>query len=271
MIGNVKSFVRRTPTASRSTRYALVAVGVVVAVAVAATAAADGAKTVPAAFRLVFEGKHTPELLHEGTFTTAASFCPSGSAADTSIDSNTETAVRTFRCSGSADAFTARVKPLPAEHGGSGSWQIVSGSGALADLRGKGTWTSVRLGGTTDDPATITFRSTWEGVTDYDASAPTIALSRSSAQRLRRPKGAYLVRFRLSFSEAAGNVVTYDVRVIDPRNAHEVPKVGSTSTGTASFAIHVRPTRRTRILTIKVEATDPVGNAAHLATKLRIR
>jgi len=125
------------------------------------------------------------------------------------------------------------VKPVPAEHCGGGSWQIVSGSGALADLRGKGTWTSAR--------------------------------------KLRRPKGAYRLRFGLSFSEAAGNVVSYELKVIDPRNRLEVSKFGETSTGTVSLSLRVRPTKRTRVLRIEVEATDPVGNAAQLARTLRIK
>jgi hypothetical protein len=163
------------------------------------------------------------------------------------------------------------VNPLPAEHGGNGTWQIVSGKGALVNLRGKGRWTSVRLSGVTDDPASITFRSTWEGVTDFDASPPTIAVSRSSARKVRRPKGTYLLRFVLSFSDAAGNAVSYQLTVIDPRNLLEVSRRGETTTGTASLAMRVRPTKRTRILKIKIDATDPVGNAAQLATTRRIR
>jgi hypothetical protein len=85
--------------------------GVLTAVATVALAtagaAADGARKSPATFRLVFDGKHTPALLHEGPFSTSASFCLSGYAADASIEAETETAVRTFRCSGAADEFTA--------------------------------------------------------------------------------------------------------------------------------------------------------------------
>jgi hypothetical protein len=185
-------------------------------------------------------------------------------------EAEVETAVRTFRCSGSADEFTARVKPLPAEHGGQGSWQIVEGSGALANLRGKGTWTSVRLSGN-DNPTSITFRSTWQGVADFDASPPTIAVSRSSARKLRRPKGAYVLGVVLSFGDSPGSAVSYELTAIDPRTSLEVSKFGETSTGTASVALRVRPTRRTRILRINVEATDPLGNAGQLATTLRIR
>jgi hypothetical protein len=72
--------------------------GLLVAVAAGAMAAAggaaDGARKAPAAFRLVFDGKHTPALQHEGPFTTSASFCLAGSAADISVESSTDTAVR---------------------------------------------------------------------------------------------------------------------------------------------------------------------------------
>lgn len=244
---------------------------VLATIAVAAAGAADGSRKAPASFRLVFDGQHTPALLHEGPFTTSASFCLSGYAADVNIEAETETAVRAFRCSGSADEFTARVKPVPAEHGGGGSWQIVSGTGVLANWRGKGTWTSVRLGGTDGNPASITYRSTWQGVADFDASAPTISLSRSSARKLRWPKGAYLLHFGLSFDEATGNVVSYELRVIDPRTKLEVPKSGQSSTGRASLTMRVRPTKRTRVLRIRIAASDPVGNAAELASSLRIR
>jgi len=234
-------------------------------------AAADGASRASVSFRLVFDGMHTAALMHEGPFTTSAAFCAAGHAADLRIEADTETAVRRFSCSGSSDEFTARVKPVPAEHGGNGSWQIVDGAGALTNLRGKGTWTSVRLSGTDGDPRTITYRSTWQGVVDFDASAPAISVSKSSAKKLRRPKGAFQLSFALAFDEAAGNVVSYELTVIDPRTALRVTRFGDTSTGRATAALRVRPTKRTRILRVVVEATDPFGNTAQLATTRRIR
>ena len=245
---------------------------VLAAVAVAALgAAADGARNAPSTFRLVFDGRHTAALSHEGPFTTSASFCPSGYAADDRIEAETDTAVRTFRCSGSADQFTARITPVPAEHGGSGSWLIVSGAGALATLRGRGTWTSVRLSGTDADPSSITYRSTWQGVTDFDVSPPTIAVSKATARKLRRPKGTFQLRFALSFAEAAGSAVAYELRVIDPRSRLETFRSGETETGTASLVLRVKPTKRTRIMQVRIAATDPVGNAAQLARTLRLR
>lgn len=240
-------------------------------VTVGMAGAADLSREAPAPFQLVFDGKHTPTLLHEGPFTTSASFCLSGYATDISVQSDIETAVRTFRCIGSADEFTAQVKPLPAEHGGSGSWQIVKGSGALAELRGKGTWTSIRVTGAAGDPATITFRSTWQGVTDFDASPPTIAISKSTVRRLRRPKGAYLLRLVLSFGDVPGNLLSYDLTIIDPRNSLQYGKSGQTGTGAASVSLRVGPTRRTKILKVRIEATDAVGNTSQLASTLRLR
>jgi hypothetical protein len=135
--------------------------------AAGAASGASGGTATPAGFGLVLDGRHRPDLTHEGTFTTSASFCPSGSAVDLT-ETTLHTVLGEFACAGSTDSFTAQVSPTPAEHGGTGSWKIVAGKGALATLRGKGTWTSVRLSGSDADPASITFRSTWHGVTDFD-------------------------------------------------------------------------------------------------------
>jgi hypothetical protein len=248
-------------------------------VLLAATATAAGAGgshaavSTPAAFHVVFDGKHNAALLHEGTFTTSSSFCASGTAADISVEAETDTAVRRFSCSGSAGTFTARVTPLPAEHGGLGSWQIVDGSGPLAELRGKGTWTSTRLSGRPDDPASITFRSTWDGVADLDTSPPTIAVSSSSARKLRRPKGAYTLRVVLSFGDAGGSTVSYRLVVVDPRKPLNwlATKSGETATGAATSTLRVRPVKNTRILQLKVVASDAVGNEATLAGTVRLR
>ena len=254
---------------------ALLGAAIATLVALALPAAGTSKNRVQAAapeFQLVFDGKHTPSLLHEGPFTTNASFCPSGYAMDTGVDSATETALRKFTC-GSSGGFTAQLGRLPAEHGGSGIWHIVEGSGPLADLRGKGTWSSVRLGGTLTDPASITFRSTWKGAAALDAAPPTIAASKRSAQKLRRPKGAYRIRIVLSLNDAAGSAVSYTMAVIDPRRPNDwlATKSGATSSGTAAFSLRVRPAKRTRILHLKVDASDAVGNSTAFATTLRLR
>jgi hypothetical protein len=80
----------------------------------------------------------------------------------------------------------------------------VGGSGAFANLRGKGRWRSIPLGGSSSDPATITFRSTWTGMVDFDVSPPTVAFSKATARKPKRPRGAYSLRLLLSLHDPKG-------------------------------------------------------------------
>jgi hypothetical protein len=244
----------------------------VVALTAAGATATGGSQAAPGSFKLVFEGRHNAALLHEGTFTSSVVDCPSGSAADVSFDTETESALRKFTCVGTKGEFTARVAPLPAEHGGLGSWQIVAGSGPLADLRGKGTWTSTRLAGRPDDPATIVFRSAWDGVADFDVTAPTIGVSSASARKLRRPKGTYKLRAVLSLSDAEGGVVSYRLEIVDPRKPLNLLgwKKGET-TATSVATVRVHPAKTTRVLQLNIAANDAVGNDATFTKTVRLR
>jgi hypothetical protein len=245
---------------------------VVAALMAAGATAAGGSRAAPASFKLIFEGRHNAALLHEGTFTSSVVGCPSGSAADVSFDTDTESALRRFSCAGSKGEFTARVAPLPAEHGGLGSWQIVAGNGSLANLRGKGTWTSTRLAGRPDDPATIVFRSTWDGVVDFDVTAPTVGVSSVGVRKLRRPKGTYRLRVVLALSDAEGGVVSYRLEVVDPRKPLNLlgwKKGETTATSVATVRIH--PAKTTRVLQLKIAANDAVGNAATFTRTVRLR
>ncbi len=240
--------------------------------AAAGATATGGSRAGPASFQLVFEGKHNAALLHEGTFTSSVEGCSSGSAADISFDTETESALRRFSCGGSVGEFTARVAPLPAEHGGLGSWQIVAGSGQLANLRGKGTWTSTRLAGRSDNPASIVFRSTWDGVADFDVTAPAVGVSSVSARKLRRPKGTYRLRVVLSLSDAEGGVVSYRLEVTDPRkplNLLAWKKGETTATSIATLQVH--PAKTTRVLQLKIAANDAVGNDTSFAKMFRLK
>ena len=239
--------------------------------AVAVTTAAGAAGHARTSFQLVFDGAHNAALLHEGRFTTSASFCPSGSAEDVSLDAPSETAVRRFRCSGSAGEFDARVTPLPAEHGGQGVWQIVGGIGPLANLRGKGTFTSTRTAGRSDDPATIMFRSSWDGVVDFDPDAPQVAVTKGSAKKLRKPKGTYTVRLTLSLEDAAGGAVSYQVEVSDPRTRRGLAfRLGQATAPTVSLTLRLKVPARARTLQVKVSATDLVGNEATALASIRV-
>ena len=225
----------------------------------------------PPSFQLVFDGRHNAQLQHVGTFTTSASWCSSGSVAEVSIDSTTDTATRRFTCAGGGD-FTATVRPLPAEHGGSGTWQIVGGTGPLANLRGKGTFASMLVAGHPDDPATIVFRSTWSGVADFDVDLPAVALKAAAVHKLKRPLGTYTVRLALSLTDSGGGNVSYVLQIVDPKKPTRafLFKFGQTAGAvTGTYRIKVPTTMRT--VRLKVDASDAVGNTAAFSRIIRLK
>lgn len=246
------------------------AVTALAAVVVLSTGGA--AVAAPSSFQLVFDGKHQANLLHQGTFTTSSSLCTAGTAEDVSIDEATLTATRQFTCN-EGGSFTATVGELPAEHGGSGTWQIVSGTGPLTELRGKGTFSSVRTGGDPNNPETITFRSTWTGVADLDAAPPAVGLKHWSAKKLRRPRLTYRVGFTLSLTDAGGGPVSYELQIVDPRKPSSalVFKLGSAANGTVTKTFRIKVRKHTRQLRLKVDASDAVGNESAFAKTFRLR
>jgi hypothetical protein len=238
----------------------------------AALLSAGGAEaTVPATFHLVFDGRHNAGFLHEGTFVTGATWCASGSAVDESVTPSTDTAVRQFSCAGGG-AFTAEVQPLPAEHGGSGTWQIVAGTGPLADLRGKGTFTSVRVSGSSDDPATLTFRSTWDGVADFDATPPTVGIA-GSAHVLNRTQRIYRLRVVLSLTDASTGPIAYVLEVVDPRkpSASLIYKLGKATAATVTSSFRLKVSKGAKALQLRLDGTDALGNDASTAKTVRLK
>ena len=180
------------------------------------------AGTSVSSFELVLDGRHVPAtipsasgVMHVGTFTASVPFCASGTMVDLAFEGSVAVR-RSYTCGDGTGSMSMRVTRPAFEHftGGDGSWQILGGTGQYASLRGKGTYTSVHLGGDPADWGTVTFRSTSSGIADLDADAPQIVVARSSATKLRRPVGVYLVR--LSFSardNVEGNVASYQVTI----------------------------------------------------------
>jgi hypothetical protein len=248
-----------------------VRIGAIIALVAAALMWISGAGVGAApSFQLVFDGRHNAQLQHEGTFTTTASWCSSGSVAEISVDSTTDTATRRFTCAGGGD-FTATVRPLPAEHGGSGTWQIVDGTGPLSDLRGKGTFQSALVSGHPEDPATIVFRSTWNGVADFDIEPPKVTLNAATVRKLKRPVGTYSVRLALSFADNGGGLVSYVLQIVDPKKPTRafVFKLGQAARDvTPIFRIKVPTTMRA--VQLKIDSTDPVGNTAAFSRSIRL-
>jgi hypothetical protein len=246
------------------------AVLTVAAILVVGVARAGGAVTASPAFHLEFTGKHNENLWHEGPFTTSASFCPTGYAMDVDVDDTTLTTTRRFTCS-SGDAFTARLGSLRAEHGGTGTWEIVGGTGGLADFRGHGEFTSTRLSGSTDDPLSITFKSAWDGVADFDVTAPTITVATATVRKLARPKGLSQLRVTASLADSGG-AVAYHVAVSDARKPLLLlgQKSGTAATSPLAIALRFRPPRGMRALRLQIDATDPVGNQSKLVRVIRV-
>jgi len=240
--------------------------GVVPAAALAALVGLGGAAAgAPPAFQLVLDGRHNAQLQHEGTFTTNASWCPSGSITEISVDSTTDTATRRLDCAGGGD-FTATIRPLPAEHGGSGTWRIVGGSGPLASLRGKGTFTSTLVSGRPDDPVTIAFRSTWSGFADFDDEPPVLAVASTAARRVAR--GTYVVRVAVTLTDRGGGSVAYVAQLTDPKRPTRafVYRVGQTIGG-LRFTSRIKVPSNLRALRLQLDGTDQVGNASPMLVR----
>jgi len=249
-----------------------VRIGAIIALAAAALVWISGAGIAAApSFQLVFDGRHNAQLQHVGTFTTTATWCSSGSVGEISVDPATDTATRRFTCAGGGD-FTATVRPLPAEHGGSGTWQIIDGTGPLADLRGKGTFLSTLVSGHLDDPATIVFRSTWTGVADFDVDPPKVTLNAATVRKLKRPVGTYTVRLALSFADNGGGPISYVLQIVDSKRPTRafIYKLGQADRDvTSAFRIKVPTTMRA--VQLKVDSTDAVGNTAAFARSIRLK
>ena len=249
----------------------------VIGLAISLSTGAAGAA--PSPFQLVLEARHAPAtfptpsgLQHVGTFTSSSPLCPSGTAKDIASLGG-DVAAREFTCSVSGARFIAHVGPLLSEHGGSGTWQIVSGTGPLADLRGRGTWHSVLLGGVDSDPLTIAFRNSWDGFADMDAAPPTIAVTSSSVRKLKRPAGAYRISVHLSVVDANGGPVGYALSLADARSPALAlwSKQGRTTSRSVAIDTRVTPARSARALSLKAIASDAVGNERSFVTRVHLR
>ncbi|MGZ4257856.1 MAG: hypothetical protein ACXVRE_08850 [Gaiellaceae bacterium] len=242
------------------------------------------ASAAPASFGLVFDGHHvvapqfTGGLAHVGTFTTNDALCPSGHAEDIAVrrakGSDHFDSTRLFTCDGSSGAtFTATIHLMNAEcQGYSGVWQVISGTGPLADLRGKGSFTSVVTGGDPQDTLTITFRTTWTGTADLDAMPPTLALTKHTITKLSRPSQRYRLKLTLALSDNGGGPVAYSLTLVDPSTLKAlVRKSGTTSAASIHWTLVLKPRARTRALRLNVVASDAVGNQSTLRRKIPLK
>ena len=92
----------------------------------------------------------------------------------------------------------------------------------------------------------MTFRSTWIGVAGFDDVAPAISAVRTTAAKLRRSQGMFLLRIAFSVrDDQVGNAVDY--RVLATSGLSRLPfSEGRTTSGTVSLTLRVRPPSRAR-------------------------
>jgi hypothetical protein len=247
------------------------AVGFAIAIAWIAT----GAAAAPTSFTLQFSGKHVPntnpalkaDLSHEGRFSASAPLCPTGPAVDTKdVELEPLSVMRTHTCDDGTGTFTAFMPTVRGEHGGGGSWKIVEGTGRYATLRGVGTYTGRLVSGDPDRFETIVYATSWQGVVDFDAVAPTLTAN-ATAKKLKKPTRTYSVRAVLDAHEGP---VTYSVD-FRAGKALLALKSGTAASGRVTTSVRFRAPRGVRTVKVIVTVTDVVGNESSTTLSVGLR
>ena len=247
----------------RSTKWAAaLALGLAGLIGVgAATVSAAPARTAASAFELALEETSTwdDELVftYQGTFRSGAPFCATGTVVDPPGWNTLQLA-----CDDGTGSLTVSLASVGyGESPWNTTWRILDGSGSYAGLRGKGSLRGELL---SSHPGGGTWRSTFQGVVDRDAVAPTITLSSASATKLRRPAGTYVLRLGIALrDDVAGNPVSYTVRASGPGGREWARTVGTARTEAVSIKLRIRPIAGARTVRLELIAEDPVGNTAY--------
>ena len=258
---------RLLPDATAARLGGLFAIALCIAFALLSVPAA----ATPSSFSLTFEGAHLVDatlpagLRHEGRFTASAPFCSSGRAYDVrQIDDGSSLTVwRLHTCDDGSGSFTAYMPALVGEHGGSGGWKIVEGTGSYATLRGMGTYTGTLVSGDPELYLTITYRTHWQGLVGFDADPPTVESFTATAKRLRLPHRTYALRIAVTAQDAS-TPVEFVAEISSGRTPLSVDMLKKTSTalGKALITLRVSPPARARSAQIALTTTDALGNAS---------
>jgi hypothetical protein len=244
----------------RSTKWAAaLALGLAGLIGVgAATVPAAPARNAASTFELTLEGTMTfdDEVVRvQGTFRSRAPFCATG----TLVDPASLQGAWRFACDDGTGSLTVSFA-VPAPSLSNSTWRILDGSGRYAGLRGRG---SVRSEVLDSGPRGVTWRTTFQGDVDFDAVAPTIALSSATAKKLRHPAGAYALRLRIALRDnVTDNPVSYIVRARGPGLRELARRFGTANTGAVSTTLRIRPIAGARTVRLQLTAEDPVGNSA---------
>ena len=260
-----------------TSRWAAVAAIGLAALIGMSTVTALAARTAAHPFGLTFDGRHEADaespvgFRHVGPFTASDPFCASGQAR-TLGGTDTAPLTRLLICEDGSGTASAFFMPPDSEHGGSGTWRIVSGTGKYEKLRGHGRFTSVRTGGDPLDHGSITFRSEWTGLADLDDAPPAIAFASATAAKLRRPAGTYSIKLALALSDdTAENSVSYTLRVTTLSGIELARRFGTATTPTVSLTLRIRPQNaRVKAVRLHLAGEDPIGNTQSLTRALRL-
>ncbi|HZB23165.1 MAG TPA: hypothetical protein VE444_04915 [Gaiellaceae bacterium] len=249
-------------------------VGVTLVTVVALVAAR--AVAAPTPFLLRYEGGHFVDtalpggIRHDGRFTASAPFCAAGRAYDVRHLPGEPLGVhRLHTCDDGSGSFTALMPAVRGEHAGTGTWMIIEGTGAYASLRGRGTYTGTLISGDLNVFETISYRTEWQGVVDFDADPPAVASLTATARKLRQRTRAYDIRIALLARDTAFPVsYTADLRA---GRALLALKNGSTSSGRVATTIRIRPHRTARSVRVLLTLTDALGNKTTVSRSVRLR
>ena len=225
---------------------------------------APSAFAAPTQVKLHLDGTHPVDAdQHQGTFTASPPLCLSGSWLGNGAGS------RVFTCADGSGSFTASFRgELEHTQGASGPWTITSGTGTYITLRGKGTATIDSSTGENTSP--IIFSDAWSGAVDFDDTPPAGSVTDVKVARPHTSRGRWHVNV---FFSARDNVDANPVSFSATATAGPffASKSGTITSGTASLTVAFHPAKRTRLLRIAIELSDPSGNASTIKKNVWLR
>jgi hypothetical protein len=180
---------------------------------------------------------------------------------------------RLHTCDDGTGSFTAFFKEAAKEHPlapeGRGPWAITAGTGRYATLRGRGNYTARVITGDPNVPLTVTYRTVWDGVVDFDASGPNTALLTAKATKVSLRPRTYALKLVLDVRDTPATEVSYQV-TMKGGGAPLAYRQGATSTGLVSMSLRIRPSKATRSVRIDLTVSDHLGNTASKAHAVTI-
>ena len=251
--------------AVRPTLVQFFAVSLGVAFALVCLRAASAA---PPTFSLTFDGAHVADaslpagIRHDGRFTASAPFCSAGRAYDVrQVDDGASLAVwRLHMCDDGSGSFTAYMPAdVRGEHGGTGAWQIVEGTGRYTTLRGRGTYTGTLLSGDPVNFSTIVYRTQWHGLVDFDADPPAIQSFTATAKKLPLARRTYSLRIAVTAQDPSAPILfLVDVKAGRSPLTTKISKAAEK----ALMVLRVSPPSSARSVRIALATTDALGNTS---------